>query len=194
MTSTTPNSEPGQEIAVVLNTPAPVDPDPKEDLIRWLRAAMLHVDERRIELAEAGDFEALAFGLVALKALLDDLKILTRSIEDNIVGLLPAKRVEVDGLGVLERKRGNARKAWDSEELLGRVIRLAVDPDGTGELPPAGEVLERLRSTLAAVVPFTGSLGWRVTALRELGLDPDEWCHTEPGRLGLQITDNRGDQ
>lgn len=165
----------------------------EDDLVRWLRAALGNVDARRAELATAGDFEGLAFGLVALKVIVDDLRTLIRSIEDDVVALLPAKKVVVDGLGVLEKKKGSARKAWQSEDLLGQVIRLAVDPDGTGEIPPPGELLERLRSTLVAVVPFTGSLGWRVGALRDLGLDPDEWCHTEPGRIGLQITDNRSD-
>lgn len=171
--------------------PAPAEPVREEDLVRWLRAALLNIDTRRAELVEAGDYESLAFGVVALKGLVDDVRVLIRSIEDDVVGLLPSKRVEVEGLGVLERRRGSARKAWASEDLLGRVIRLAVDPDGTGELPPAADLLDRLRSTLVAVVPFTGSLSWRVGALRELGLDPDEWCQTEPGRVALQITDNR---
>lgn len=174
-------------------TAPPAEPEREEDLVRWLRGALLVVEERRRELADAGEWEALAFGLVALKTITDDLRIVLRTIEDDVVRLLPSKRVEVDGLGVLEKKRSSTRKAWQSEELLDRVLRIGIDPEGTGELPAPGELVSRLRAALVAAVPFTSSLGWRVSALRELGLDPDEWCESTPGRMGLQITDNRKD-
>ena len=170
---------------------APCEPEPEHDLIRRLSAALATVDTRRVELADAGDWQALAYGLAGLATITDELKVLAGALEADLERLLPTSREVVDGLGIVERRSSTTRKKWRSEDLLGHVIRLAVDPDATGELPAVPELLARLRSTLAATVPFTGSLAWRVTALRELGLDPDEWCDTEPGKTSIQIIDNR---
>lgn len=172
----------------------PAEPGPEEDLVRWLSAALVAVDERRAELADAGDWQALAYGLAGLKKITAEIRLFADAVETDVYRLLPSKREVVDGLGVVERRQGATRRKWQSEELLGQVLRLALDPDGTGELPPAGELLARIRSALLETVPFTGSLAWRVTALRELGLDPDEWCEKTPGRKAVQITDNRKDK
>lgn len=166
------------------------DPATELDLVRWLRASITAADNRRRALADAGSWEELAYGLVALKKITDDLRILNRAVEDDLARLMPTKRVELEGLGVLERRKGSTRRNWQSEELLERVLRLGIDPEGTGELPGPAELVSRLRSALLAAVPFTGSLGWRVNALKELGLDPSEWCEEIPGRVSVQITDN----
>lgn len=181
------------ELELVKSEPAVPDEtaEASEQFVRWLRAGLLELDKRRADLAEEGDVEALAFGLVGLQRIAADLKTLTRSIENDLVRILPTPRVVIDGLGIVERHRTADRKGWKSAELLAHVLRVAVDPDETGELPPAGELLERIRSTLTKTVPFTASLSWRVTALRELGVDPDEWSETTYGRSTVQIIDTR---
>jgi hypothetical protein len=45
-----------------------------------------------------------------------------------------------------------------------------------------------LIDTLKAVLPFTASLGWRVTALKELGIDVSEYSEATYGRQTVQIT------
>ena len=68
--------------------------------------------------------------------------------------------------------------------------RCGIDPDGTGELPSTADAIEAVVSTVLACAPITPSMKWRVTALRERGIDPDEWCTSKPGRVSLQITRN----
>lgn len=165
------------------------------DLVAWLRSGLADLDRRRQELAEAGEWQSLAFGLVALKKITDDLRTLIRSVEDDVVRLLPEKRAVVEGLGVLERKRSSDRRAWRSDELLDELLRLAVVDPETGEvLDDEAAIRARFLQVLVDCVPFTGSLGWRISALRALGIDPDEWCEVKPGRTALQISDNRSDR
>jgi hypothetical protein len=40
---------------------------------------------------------------------------------------------------------------------------------------------------LKEVLPMTASLGWRVTALREVGIDPEQYSETTYGRQTIQI-------
>lgn len=157
------------------------------DGIVRLRRSLAVLDDQRAALAEAGDLDALASGLAQLEPILRDLRDLARAIEDDVARLMPAKTVEVPGVGVLERRKGTDRRAWDWPSLLPLLIRAYVDPDGTGEMPDAGEVVARMRELIVDVIGVTPSKGPRVRQLRELGLDPDEWCESSPGRTSVQI-------
>lgn len=167
-------------------------PDVEDDLARWLRAALLVVDKRRDELAAEGDWEALAHGLAAVKTIADDLRALTRALEDDVARLLPAKRVEVEGLGVIERRRATTRRNWQSLELLDELIRRAIVDPETGSIVTDDVIIrQRIVEILTDTIPFTGSLGWRIVALRDRGIDPAMWCEETPGRETVQIIDNR---
>lgn len=168
--------------AVVDAAPATADP------ITLLREVLAQADTQRANLAAAGDGETIARAIPLLKALYGDLATLIRSCEDDVVAWMPDRKVEIDGLGVLERRKATDRKRWESELLLRQCVRAALDPDDTGEIPADPiEAVDRVLATLVDVMPVTPSLGWRVSALRALGIDPDEWCEATPGRVGLQI-------
>jgi len=157
-------------------------------LVDALTLAITQADTQRAELAHNGDWESLAHGLIRLRTVAEQLRYLVRCVEDDVAELMPEKRVEVPGLPVFERRKGTDRKSWDSEALLSRVVRVALTDPTTGEVESDPAVVrEQLVSVLSAVVPFTGSLGWRVRALRDLGIDPDEWCETSPGRVTVQF-------
>lgn len=138
-----------------------------------------HADAIRLQ--ERGDVVGLGDGLERLRAILAKLRDLEREVEDMTAGLMDRKVIVEEGIG-MERRQGKDRRAWQSEELLRRLVgdRL-VDPE-TGE---------NLYETLIECVPFTGSLGWRVTALRKHGIDPEEWCDETPGRVSVRVW--RGD-
>lgn len=155
--------------------------------VEQLRYALAQVDDQRKALAEAGDIDSLAHGWNQLRPLLADLKSISEAIERDLADLMPDKLHEVPGVGVLERRKGTDRKAWDWPELLPRLIRSCVDPDGTGEIPDAGEVIERMRSLIVDVIGVTPSKGPRVRPLRDLGFEPDEWCESKPGRVSVQL-------
>jgi hypothetical protein len=161
--------------------------DTLPDIVDGWRGYMEALDGQRAELAASGETGMLAFGLDRIRELRRQLGDLERAVEADIAGLMDAKTETIDGLGTLERRRGTDRKAWQSEELLHRIIRDAVDPDGSGELPSPGALLAAVQMAITDCVPITGSLGWRVTALKARGIDPDEWATCTPGRVSVQI-------
>lgn len=96
--------------------------------------------------------------------------------------VMPDKRVTVMGVGTFERHRKSSRKSWDKDQLLRDVLDTRrVDPS-TGEVrdeAPIDKVLDVW--TLGAP---------KVTALRERGLDPDDYCAVERGAMTLEVVAN----
>lgn len=150
-----------------------------------LRGAILHADTLRQELAERGDYTQLLYAMQGLKAIKGDLDTLLREVENDIARLLPEKKMVIDNIGQVERKTSIARK-WESEELLNDILNTALVDKDTGEVNI--QLVSRAREILKAALPLTASLGWRVTGLQSLGLDPDEYSDKTYGRQTIQIT------
>jgi hypothetical protein len=145
---------------------------------------LMRADEHRSELAMSGDWESLLHGLVAFKKFKANLDILIRAIEDDVAANLPEKKMAVEGIGLVERKSATTRR-WDSEGLLQYMVRDVLDPERTGEVnyDRMWDLIEALKKAL----PFTASLGWRVTALKELGMPVDNFCEVNYGRQTITI-------
>jgi hypothetical protein len=150
-----------------------------------LRNAIMQADTGRAGLALAGDYTQLLKGLLYLKDIKADLDTLIRACEDDITSLMPEKKMFIDDVGTVERRTSSTRK-WQSDDLLRHITRSTLDPQGTGEVSINNVVT--LIDTLKAVLPFTASLGWRVTALKELGIDVTEYSEATYGRQTVQIT------
>lgn len=135
-----------------------------------------------------GDVEELGKLHVLCSKLRQQLSDIARDVEVRLAEVMPDKVLELPGLPVMERRRGTDRKRWASEDLLSLIVsRAIIDPE-TGELLSDPVVLRsRIEDEVRACMPVTGSLGWRVTALRERGIEPDEFCETSPGRTSVQI-------
>lgn len=145
---------------------------------------VLDADYTRRQLADAGDWEKLAHGLQVFRNMKAQLDVLIRAIEDDCASHLPDKQVVVEGLGVIERRSTTSRK-WDSENLLQHLVRMTLDPEFTGEVKY--ENVFNLVSVLKEVLPFTPSMAWRVTALRENNVPVDEFSETTYGRQTITI-------
>lgn len=83
------------------------------------------------------------------------------------------KRYELTGIGMLEANRRTKRTGWRHDELLGDIARAVPNHRpvlADGDIEPA-------EWTMARLVPKCVSLsGGKVTGLRELGLQADEYC------------------
>lgn len=155
---------------------------------RGLHHVLDDLDTEAGHACDHGDVEELARLHVAIVKAAQRLATIRGAVEATLADVMPDKRLELPGLPVLERRRGTDRKAWQSVDLLDELFRRAVVDVETGEvLDDEALIRQRLHEVLVDCVPFTGSLGWRTTALRDLGLDPDEWCETKPGRVSVQI-------
>lgn len=153
--------------------------------VKSFQQALLIADDMRAELVQEGDWLQLCYAVEGLKAIKRDLDTLLRECEEDVANLLPDKKVVVEGFGVVERRTASSRK-WDSETLLMDICRRVLDPDGTGEIKVSAVV--DLITVLKKMLPITGSLGWRVTALKDAGIDPDNYSDVTYGRKSIQIT------
>lgn len=149
------------------------------------REALMVADDMRANLVQERDWLQLCHAVEGLKVIKRDLDILLRQCEEDAANLMPEKKVAVDGFGVIERRTASSRK-WESETLLMDICRQVLDPEGTGEIN-VSRVID-LIGVLKKVMPITGSLGWRVTALKDQGIDPDNYSDISFGRKSIQIT------
>jgi hypothetical protein len=157
--------------------------DTTPNLIAEFQKALIHMDDFRQDLADTGNWEALAHGLTQLSEFKKNLSMLIESIELDINKLLPEKKVIMEGLGIIE-KRTSTSKKWESERLLDNIVRRCLD-NGTGEITPADVM--HLVETLKRVLPLTASLGWRSTELELHGFDPKDFSDTVFGRKTVTI-------
>jgi hypothetical protein len=134
--------------------------------------------------------EALAFLLAAIRDCRQDLAALYKRIETDLMNEAGEKRFVVEGGGEVEIKHTTKRTQWRHSDLLAAVIARVMDEPATiydqetGELLPymtiGHNVTERLRDCV--------SLGaGKVTGIRAIGLQPDEFCHEEDGGYSVKL-------
>jgi hypothetical protein len=99
--------------------------------------------------------------------------------------VMPVPVLDFAGLHV-ERRSGRNRTEWDHDGLLRELgVRFATDPE-------TGEVDETLLPLFGDVIRFyllsAQVSGYRTrSGLVPLGIDPDAWCKSEPGRATVEI-------
>lgn len=155
------------------------------DAIQAFQNALMLMDDYRQDLAEAGDWESLCYGLTNLVQFKQNLIALIESIQLNIYELMPEKKTVIEGLGIFEKRRSNAKK-WDSERLLNDIVNMKLN-NGTGEITPT-DVFE-LIDTLKRVMPIVPSMGWRSTELKKENIDTDDYCDVAWGRPTISYTE-----
>lgn len=151
-----------------------------------LNQALLYIDDARQRCIEADDVDGLMLGLENIQKFNAQLKVILSSLESDIERLTPVGWHAVpDGDGFIEHAKSDPKITWDSERLLAAVVRKGLDPEGTGEIPDLPTVVAwRVQDAVFRCAPLTATTGWRVTALREMGLDPDDYRESEerPGK------------
>lgn len=109
-------------------------------------------------------------------------------LERHAAKVMTGNVIEWPG-GVAERRFGKDRKEWQHDELVRQVVNLIAADVATDKA--SGELDEMLAALVQdAVARFaeTHRPEWRVTVLKKMGVDPDEFCHAVPGRVTVAIT------
>jgi hypothetical protein len=158
--------------------PVPADQPVARSAIAVLQAALNTMVNDIDALAEAGDLEALAHGYAALDQFVRAARDVRNHAEDHIARLMTSKTVNLNDQVTLERHQGTVRRQWQSVELLRHLVGDQLVDAATGE-----DVTDRL----VACLPLTGSLAWRAGALRDHGVDPDQWCEASPARPTVSV-------
>lgn len=113
-----------------------------------------------------------------LKCIADMRSVLTDAyqyVEDLLVEAAPSKEFSVPGFsGPITVRTGNKRQAWDHDALWKDVTQALLE---TTDHPQ--EFVAGLRAAMTA--------SWKVTGLRPLGIDPDEYCEVVWGRKTVQL-------
>lgn len=160
--------------------------------VRTLALALDDLDPEMQHAIDLGDVEELARLHLSLTESKRRLGVIASAVEQALFDVMPDKRLELPGLPVMEKRSSKTRKDWQSAGLLDRLCDLATVDPATGEVLPVDRgYVDRLQALLLDCAPFTSSMGWRVSALRSLGFDVDEWCSTGPGRSTVQIHHER---
>lgn len=131
------------------------------------------------------DVDRAVSDLARLRAIRQGLAVWEGELTDWLNDALGRNTIEVDGIGQVQVKRGTDRKEWDHDALIRLVVARGrderrVDAE-TGEYEPEGEAVARALMECARP-------SWRLTPLRDRGIDPDEYCASNPGRLSVVIT------
>jgi hypothetical protein len=165
--------------------PAAIEPTDTATALACIGDVIVALDDRRRELAAAGEHRALLDGLASVRTLVASLKVLERDIEADAAKLLAelprdgrARRWTMDGLGVVEISNRYPTRKWHDADIIPALVRQALDPDGTGELPSPLEAANRVANALASCA----SLEWRVgdpergkPGLKSFGLEPNDF-------------------
>jgi hypothetical protein len=110
-------------------------------------------------------------------------------VADRLAAEMETDTVEVPEIGVFQRRRKADRKAWDHEQVYSALLRhlhqagtvKEVD-ELTGEIRELDPMEAAFRLLKACANPT-----WRVTALRQQGLQPDEFCQTTYSGYSIQF-------
>lgn len=142
--------------------------------VRALVEAVNDVDRLHLE-EDNRDFVCLAMIRDARQTLTH----IEHELEQKLAARMEDKRIVVDGVATFERRAKKARTKWDTEDLVRAVLDTRIVNTETGEIADETPLDKVLR---------VWNLGApRVTVLRDRGLDPDEFCHSEDAGYSIQI-------
>jgi hypothetical protein len=105
--------------------------------------------------------------------------------ERHCADAMHGKRIEWDG-GYAEKRRGAKRKEWLHDDLAHAVTRASIVDPATGELPDE-DVRRVVEQAVSGLMNACAPSYWRVGQLGQMGIDVDDYCHSEPGRTTVEV-------
>lgn len=153
-----------------------------EDTIEIARRQLgTAITELHHEALLADDPADLARALACARDFKADLATVYRDIEDRLIGSWPEQGdLEVPTLGLFGLHRRTKRTGWDHDALVHDVLDAAAGPDRPVADLTGWEAAEALRKAIS----FGAG---KVTALRQLGLQPDEYCREEQDGMTVEL-------
>jgi hypothetical protein len=128
--------------------------------------------------AIADTLEADLIALAMIKEARANLAVAERDLEQVLAKSMTSKTVVVEGAGTFERSKKKDRTQWQKDELLSAVLDSRLFNPHTGELKEETP-LERVLAVFNLPAP-------RITALRDRGIDADQFCHVEDAGYSIR--------
>jgi hypothetical protein len=130
----------------------------------------------------------IAQELYAIRSQIASLKLREGDLVDRLAAEMTEDRLELEGVGVFERRRKADRKSWNHDELRSELMRAVRDGRAKRVDSETGEILNEDPTEQAFRVIFDCARPeWRVRPLRALDVDPDEYCQTTYGGWTIQL-------
>jgi hypothetical protein len=131
----------------------------------------------------------IAEELFAIRSQIAGLKLREGELVDRLAAEMTEDRLELEGVGVFERRRKADRKQWKHDELKSELIRAVRDGRAKRVDAETGEIVDEDETERAFRVIFECARPeWRVRPLRALSIDPDEFAETTYGGYSIQFT------
>jgi hypothetical protein len=130
----------------------------------------------------------IASELYAVRSQIAGLRLREGELADRLAAEMTDDRLELEGVGVFERRRKADRKQWKHDELRSELIRAVRDGRAKNVDAETGEILDEDPTEQAFRVIFDCARPeWRVRPLKALQIDPDEFCATTYGGYSIQL-------
>lgn len=136
------------------------------------------------------DAAGLAVLAQAIRSCRADLATLLDRVKADLAAQMPARKMTVEHLGEVTRKKGMRRTGWDHERLLPAVVSRITDEPATlydldtGALLPYATIGHNIARRLGECVSFGGG---KVTGLKAIGIDPADYCVEEPEAVTVEL-------
>lgn len=150
--------------------------------LRSFESDLMHLSSDGLQHASTEDLLQLASDLHLVKAYVSELFNELQTIVTDHIGNM-VNPVSVDG-ATIEIKSGSPRKTWDHQSLINDVSKRIVD--SSIDLN-TGEVTKTPVQMIREALEFAGISYWKVTKLKELHLDADEYCDVGESKKSLVI-------
>ncbi len=134
------------------------------------------VEDLSLDELDPKDTELIAYAMI--EEARKNLGLVASLLEKKLVKVMPRDYTQ-DGVGTWEKRKKTNRTSWDREELVRDVLDSRLFDPITGE--------DKYPSPLDKVCHVWNLGAPRTTALRELGLDPDEYCTSEDAGFSLRL-------
>jgi hypothetical protein len=130
----------------------------------------------------------IASELYAVRSQIAGLRLREGELADRLAAEMTEDRLELEGVGVFERRRKADGKQWNHDELKSELLRAVRDGRAKRVDQGTGEILDEDPTEQAFRVIFDCARPeWRVRPLKALQIDPDEFCATTYGGYSIQL-------
>jgi hypothetical protein len=131
----------------------------------------------------------IATELYATRSEIAALRLREGELVDRLAAEMETDRLELEGIGVFERRRKADRRSWDHESLRSELLRKVrtMEPQKTMDLATGEIIFEDATEQVFRVIFNCARPDWRVRPLRALDIDPDEYAQTTYAGYSIQI-------
>lgn len=158
--------------------------------LQMLEAFANDVDEELAFADAALPADSLAILLAAIRDCRSDLAALYKRVEQQLLTEAGEKVFVVDGLGEVQINKKTIRRAWDWDDLVPAVISRVMDEKETLYDPESGELLPYHQIGVNVARGLNRCIGFsagKTTGLRQIGLQPDEFCVEIPDGYTVKL-------